>query len=348
MKNDILMDAIGMINDDTVADAHSKAARKHYAPGKRLVAVVAALVTALAVSISAMAAADVDAAYELLYQFSPSVAQLLKPINRSCEDNGIRMEVISADITGSEAYIYISVEDTTGDRIDSTIDLYDSYDINRSFDCAAHCELVNYDESTGKAVFLIHMESMDGSAIRGGKVTFSVKQLLSNKNIINGALPIDLTQAAEAEQTQIVSPGLFRGKASSSPFLVPQEGGVYSPGDGAEITAIGYIDGKLHIQVRYDRHRDGKWYYDNHGFLSLLDENGEQIMLDYYEFSGGERVNHKTDWQVFSGYECYYQEYIIDISPEELSHYSLYADLWLCDTSVEGDWQVTFRLENSQ
>lgn len=348
MKNDILMDAIGFINDDTIADAHSSVARKRYTPGKRFIAIAAAIVFAFAASVSAMAVADVDAAYELLYQFSPSIAQMLKPINKSCEDNGIRMEVISAEISGSEAYIYISMEDMTGERIDGTIDLYDSYDINRNFDCAAYCELINYDETTGKAVFLIHMESMDGSSIRGGKVTFSVRELLCNKNIIHDVLPIDLTQAADAMGTKAVSPDMFRGDTSSEPFLIPQEGGVYSPGDGAQITAMGYIDGKLHIQIRYDKHCDGKWYYDNHGFLSLLDENGEQVMIDYYEFWGGKKVTHKTDWQVFSGYESYYQEYIVDISPEELHRYSLYADLWLCDTRVEGDWEVTFSLKNSQ
>jgi len=355
MKNDILMDAIGMINDRAVSEAKNVFPAKKRPLGKTVLALAAALILSFAAALSAMAAADMDGAYQLLYAVSPSVAQLLKPVNMSCEDNGIRMEVISADITGSEAYIYISMEDVEGDRIDGTIDLYDSYDINRSFDCAAGCELVNYDEDTGKAVFLIHMETMDkDEEIRGGKITFSVRTLLSGKNIISEVLPVDLSQAAEPAETRLVAPELLRGTGSngqlpvSTCFLALQEGGVYTPGDGAQITAMGYIDGQLHIQVRYDRQRDGKWYYDNHGFLTLLDENGEQVRMDCFEFWGGERVTHRTDWQVFSGYESYYQEYIVDIPPEELSGYRLYGDIWLCDTAIEGDWEITFRMENSK
>ena len=247
-----------------------------------------------------------------------------------------------------------NVDGFEGSRIDGTIDLYDSYDINRAFDCAACCELVNYDESTGKAVFLIHMESMnEGERIRGGKITFSVRTLLSGKEVVSGELPVDLTLAEENAAAQSVSPELMRGTGSNGKypdftrFLAPVEGGVYTPGDGAQITAMGYIDGLLHIQTRFDRHRDGKWYYDNHGFLSLLNESGEEIPMECYEFWGGEVVTRATDWQVFQGHECFYQEYIADIAPEELGSCRLNGDFWLCDTAIDGRWQVTFPLENN-
>lgn len=354
MKTDVLVDAIGMMDEKFVDEAGRTSPNKRRSPGKVILAIAAAMILAFAASLSAMAAADVDGAYQLLYALSPSVAQILKPVNMSCEDEGVRMEVISADLSGDEAYIYISVEDMVGDRIDGTIDLYDSYDINRAFDCAASCELVNYDENTGKAVFLIHMENMNkGEKIRDGKITFSVRTLLSGKEVICGELPIDLTAAAREADAQVVSPELMRGTGSngeypdSTRFLAPVEGGVYTPGDGAQITAMGYIDGRLHIQTRFDRHRDGKWYYDNHGFLSLLNEKGEEIPMDCFEFWGGEVVTRRTDWQVFQGHECFYQEYIAEIPPEELENCRLNGDFWLCDTAIDGRWQVTFPLENN-
>ncbi len=355
MKTDILTDAVGMIRDDYIADAHSFTAKKRSRPFRTVVAVAAALTLTFAASLSAMAAADVDEAYRLMYALSPSVAQMLKPVCMSCEDNGVRMEVISADLNADEAYIYISMEDLIGDRIDSTIDLYDSYQINRNFDCAAGCELVNYDENTGKAMFLIHMQNMkEGEKIRGGKITFSVRELLSNKNVINEILPVDLTLAADNAPTQLVSPDRLRGTGfngqwpESTLFLAPQEDGVYNTGAGAALTAMGYIDGRLHIQMRYDTYRDGKWYYDNHGFLQLLDENGEPAEMDCYEFWDGEMVTSRTDWQIMQRHQSFCQEYILDIPPEELSGYRLHADLWLCDTHMDGNWEVTFPLENDQ
>ncbi len=351
MNNDKLMDAMGMIDEDYVADARS-AVRTRRSPAKMMLAFAAALILVFAVSLTAMAAADVGEAYDLLYNFSPTVAQLVRPVNMSCVENGIRMEVISAEISGSDAYVYISMEDLTGDRIDSTIDLYDSYDINRSFDCAAYCERIGYDEETGKALFLIHMQTMDKSrSIRGGKITFSVREMLSKKTVIDQILPVDLTQAIDPAETQFIDPERLRGTGSngktpdSYEFLAQREGGVYTPGDGAQITAMGYIDGRLHIQMRFDICRDGKWYYDNHGFLTLLDPMGEEIMMDYFEFWGGDMVMRKTDYQILQCHECFYQEYIIDIPPEELSRYSLRGDFCLCDTLIEGDWDVTFNLD---
>lgn len=343
MKEDRLMDAIGMIDEDMIADAHCAAARKRNISksSRFVIALAAAMVMLFGASLSAVAAGS-DAAYQLLYSFSPSVAQMVKPVNRSCTDNGIRMEVISADITGSEAYIYISMEDLAGDRIDGTIDLYDAYDINRSFDCAARCEQVSFDENTGKATFLIYMQSMDGKPIKGGKITFSVWKFLSGKNIIDELLPIDLTAASEAEQTQEIAPELFRGNAYSGELLAPLEGGVYTPAKGAQITAIGYIDGRLHIQIRYD----DMWRTDNHGWLSLEDADGDVIEGEEYQFWCGERVERSSRREIFQGYESFCQEYIFDVPPEKLADYSLRAQLWLCDTLIEGDWQVTFPLDN--
>ncbi len=341
MNEDRLMDAIGMIDEDIVADAHSSAAgKKTISRSSRFViALAAALVMLFGASLSAVAAGS-DAAYRILYGFSPSVAQLVKPVNKSCTDNGIRMEVISADITGSEAYIYISMEDLTGDRVDGTIDLFDAYDINRNFDCAARCERISFDEETGKAMFLIHMQSMDGKDIRRGKITFSVWKFLSRKNVINEILPIDLAAAGENAQTQTVSPDLFRGDIYYGELLAPQDGGVYTPGEGAQITAMGYIDGKFHVQIRYDE----MWRTDNHGWLSLEDANGNALECEEYQFWGGERKEHRSRREVFQGYESFYQEFVWDVTPEELAQYSLRAELWLCDTLVEGDWQVTFPL----
>jgi len=341
MNEDRLMDAIGMIDEGIIADARSSGARiKTISRSSRFViALAAALVMLFGASLSAVAAGS-DAVYQILYGFSPSVAQMVKPVNKSCTDNGIRMEVISADIIGSEAYIYISMEDITGDRVDSTIDLFDAYDINRNFDCAAGCERVSFDEETGKALFLIHMQSMDGKDIRRGKITFSVWKFLSRKNVINELLPVDLLSADEKAQTQKVSPDLFRGEAYYGELLAPQDGGVYTPGDGAQITAMGYIDGKFHIQIRYD----DMWRTDNHGWLSLEDASGNTLACEEYQFWAGEQKEYTSYREVFQGHEDFYQEFVWDVTPEELARCSLRAELWLCDTLVEGDWQVTFPL----
>ncbi len=341
MNKDILMDAIGMIDQEMVADAHRPAAKKRLPKTLRCAAAFAAcFVVMAAVSLSA-AAAGSDTAYRMLYSISPYAAQLVRPVNLSCTENGIRMEVISAEISGSDAYVYLSVEDMEGERVDGTIDLFDSYSINRHVDSAAHCEFAGYDEATGKASFLVHIQTMDGSEMKRGKVSFFLGYFLSGKNIISGAMPLDLAAAEASPATRTVAPELFRGDIFSGQVLAPVEGGIYTPGKGAQITALGYIDGRLHMQVRYE----SIWLTDNHGWFSLEDENGRTLDGLVYEFRGGERTSRNLPGYHAVGYADCYQEYIWDIAPEELPRCSLQANLWLCDSLTEGPWQVTFPLD---
>ena len=80
-------------------------------------AMVASLLLVFTMSVPALAAADFGPAYNLLYKVSPAIAQKLKPVRMSCEDNGIKFEVISAYVEGSEAKIFISAQDIDGDKI---------------------------------------------------------------------------------------------------------------------------------------------------------------------------------------------------------------------------------------
>ena len=74
-----------------------------------------------------------------------AAAQYFTPVQHACEDQGIRMEVLSVYIHGDTAEIYISLQDQTGNRIDETTDLFDSYDILRPYDSTATCRFAGYD-----------------------------------------------------------------------------------------------------------------------------------------------------------------------------------------------------------
>lgn len=153
MRADPLLDAIGMIDGATIQAARTYTVKRR--PYRRYAALAAAAVLCVLLTVPALAFAGVAPAYEVLYAISPAIAQTLKPVQLSCEDNGIRMEVISAAVQGNRADIYISIQDLTGDRIDETVDLFDSYQINRSFDGSATCQLASYDAQRKEATFLI-------------------------------------------------------------------------------------------------------------------------------------------------------------------------------------------------
>ena len=168
----MLIDAIGEIDENKIRDAKMFTTKGKKRSFKRIIATAATIVLCLTTSVSVLAA-TVTPVYLMLYQVSPSLAQMLKPVQLSCEDNGIKMELVSAAVYKNEAAIYISLQDMTDqNRIDKSTDLFDSYHINRDFDSTATCSMVSFDEETGIATFLIKISQWNDKKIGGDKITF--------------------------------------------------------------------------------------------------------------------------------------------------------------------------------
>lgn len=316
------------------------AAQKAPAHPRRLrpLIALAAVLVCLALAVPAFAmpalAADPDG-YALLYSISPAAAQFFKPVNRSDEDNGIRLTVDSVYLHSDTVEIYVSLQDLTGDRLDETTDLFDSYRINRGFDCSATCSLAGYDAQTRTARFLISITSFDGQDIEGDKLTFSLNRLLTGKTESEGAVTgLDLAAAQAEPATQQVT---WRGgsgiaaetggsAAETRTALVPT-GTLAALTPGVAITAMGYVDGLLHIQVLYENILET----DNHG----------QLWLE----SGAERIECLGTLSFFAenGSDSF-EEYVFDVSPAQLADCTLYGSFVTADTLIEGSWEITFPL----
>lgn len=289
-------------------------------------------------------AATVKPIYQLMYLVSPAVAQFFMPVQKSDEENGIKMEVVSAYIHENKAEIYITMQDLTEDRIDETTDLFNSYSIHRPFDSFAHCERVGYDESTKTATFLITMEEWGKHNIKGDKLTFSVREFLSHKKIYeNLSVPIDLATISVAKKTQIVS---SRGGGGAdyeayvlfeqNPIaLVPTEPMRELCVDGIDLTGIAYIDGMLHIQTAVE----GRFDNDNYGYFFLKDRNGTIVHCNYnFGFTNQYEHADRID----------YDEYVFNIPQKQLGEYTLHGYFVTSGMKTEGPWQVTFPLEQGK
>ena len=316
------------------------AAQKAPARPRRLrpLIALAAVLVCLALTVPAFAmpalAANPDG-YALLYSISPAAAQFFKPVNRSNEDNGIRLTVDSVYLHSDTVEIYVSLQDLIGDRLDETTDLFDSYRINRGFDCSATCSLAGYDAQTRTARFLISITSFDGQDIEGDKLTFSLNRLLTGKTETEGAVTgLDLAAAQAEPATQQVE---WRGGsgiaaeaggsgAETRTALVPT-GTLAAPAPGVAITAMGYVDSLLHIQVLYENILET----DNHGQLWL--ENGAEKLeclgsLSFFAENGSDS----------------YEDYYFDVTPAQLADCTLYGSFVTADTLIEGSWEITFPL----
>ena len=328
MKTDKLINAIGMIDEKYVEDAHKPYMKIRHRGLKRF-AIAAAAMLCIAAPLPAMTAFGSDIAYNLLYMASPAVAQTFKPIQKSCEDKNIRMEVISADIQGDEAHFYISMQ---GDMIDETTDLYDSYNIKCPFDSVGHVSFSDFDENTKTAYFVVNIKTMNGEKIPKGKVTFSVRELIFDKHEFEGAIDgVDLSEVPKNPPT--IENINFRGAsgyyepiidmlAPSSPLTEIM--------DGISVTGIGYIDGKLHIQTYYE----DILKTDNHGYVYLVDENGKRISEEFADISFWDDERKGS-----------YDEKVFDIDYNDLENYSPCGHFWTSNGYESGDWEVTFKMK---
>lgn len=324
-----------------VTRSGGKKKKKTFSFRKPAIAVLAICIC-MSLAVPALAA-TVEPVYRLMYAVSPGIAQFFMPIQRSDEDNGIKMEVVSAYIRGNAADIYITMQDRTGNRIDGTVDLNDSYSINRPFGSLASCQRVGYDEKTKTATFLISITEWGNRKIAGDKITFSVGEFISGKKDYGDLrIPIDLSSVAAAKDTQKVYATGGSGtdyekylKEGETTALTPSKAMDGFPVEGLELTGIGYIGGKLHIQTAAYDNLDK----DNHGYFYLKNADGNRIDLDYdFSFVNQFRQPGRID----------YHECVFDVPQEKIGSYSLYGNFVTSGIHTEGDWRVTFPLEQAE
>lgn len=321
---------------------------------KPAIAIMTLIITYCSVPVLAV---NVPVIYDLMYLVSPSVAQHFMPVQKSCESNGVEMEVISAYIKDNTAQVYITLKDLKENRVDGTTDLNDSYDINKAFDCTiGHCENIGYDEKTKKATFLITITNKENKDIIGEKVTFKMSNFISNKEEWNGVkLPISLEQIeSNIEKQKVRIAGFSTTNKKYENIYDKDEETAIIPNKDIEfgvtdmtITGIAYFDNKLHIQVAAKNNLK----IDNHGEIYLKNnETNEKKMIAYkLHFilgKNGDKYEYSSDYyRADNPNRIDFTEYVFDISQEELKNYTIYGDFCAGGLNTEGDWKVTFPLE---
>jgi len=338
MRGTMLLDKMALI-DPAYVEAADVPPKRRKNSWMKWSAAAACLCLIFVLTVPVMAAGQT--LYHMLYAVSPATAQRFRPIQRSCEDQGIRMEVVAAYIHEDTAEIYISLQDLQGGRLDETIDLFDSYQINSPFDFTGHCKFSGFDPDTQTATFLITIEQWNKQDIAGDKLTFSIRKILGSKKTFEGVLEnVQLDAIELTAATQTIRARGFGGlgeygntNAEEGVTVLKPVGNIPSPVDGAVITGVGYVDGNLHVQVYYEDILNT----DNHGSIALLHrETGETIICNSsVSFFDDENKGSYDDY-IFTG-----------ISVDALGDYALYGYFVTATGSVEGNWSITFPLENT-
>lgn len=288
-------------------------------------------------TIALAASAGSIVAYDILYSLYPEMAGKLTPVNLSCVDNGIQMEIEAVDIENDTALVYISMKDLEGERIDETTDLFDSYHIHSSGDSIGTCSRIGYNEEEKEVTFLIQLQQMYGKEITGKKLTFSVTELLSGKQEMDEELSQIVLKNIESvtdtqQEVEERGAGGFGDWEMVTSFLKENQQQSFSPIDGVTVTAYGFVDGRLHVQVHYENIHET----DNHGYIYFKDKKGNVIHSDVsIGFWDAEHLGS-------------YDEYVFNIFPgDDLTEYTIWGHFWVCPNLTKGYWEVTFPVEET-
>lgn len=289
---------------------------------------VLALLLALTIATPALAA-GVPAINEMLYLISPEAAMHFRPVNRVCTDNGVTVELMAVNIYDNDAQMYISVQ---GDMIDETVDLFDNYKLDTSRFGITRCELETYLPDSNTALFFIDYFHEDGSPIEGQKLTFTLTELLTNKQ----EYEVDLTYLMpdtkeEAPSFKCERITAWSGRNGANPEQLNPSGLVLTPADkpspiveGTSLSAIGYVDGTLRVQLRFEN--------------AERNDNDTQSFI-WFETPDGWIIADTSTLIFWDGDACLH-EYIYTNIPEDAM---LKGYFTTCD-SVSGDWSITFPL----
>jgi hypothetical protein len=351
MTEDKLLEAIGEI-DEAMAMGAEEEKKGFRISGKKLLAVALAAVLTLSAAVTAFAASNQEI-NDLLYSVWPWAAQALKPVNLSCEDQGIRMEVKSASLKDNEAFVTLTMQDLTGDRLDETMDLFDTAALQLPCDGSGTCTLLDYDESTKTASFAVYMR-FNGEIQETDKVSFTVDRFLTKKQETMVDLRPLLGDIPVTDSVPI--PGRVRG-ASAGDFtdenvsgikkievLSPQNSLEIPVTEGVTLCGAGIVEDILHVQIRYADIQ----HTDNHGFLWLLDSDGKDYGHGGMPDSGIFSVSWWDQDNGMKGSSDSWEEYLFADYPEDLSQIRLYGDFFTAAPAIEGNWRVTFPLSAIQ
>lgn len=294
----------------------------------------------LFLSVNFLAAASPDFK-NLLSLIGYQVELYLQPINLVSESDGIKLEVLGAMNDDDSTIIYLTLQDLTKDRIDETLDIYN---FTLSGARVLNMRVIDYNEETHTAT--LQLQGHDGKNINGKNVYFGIQSFLSDKVFYDDFIPsLDLSLfASQAAESITLKEGDSSGGSglmglenrSNIKVLKPNQLNLTLPElDFITISNVGYIDNKLHIQVKY---RDNS--IDDHGYFYFVDESGEEVDISSGSISFGVNENNETQ------YGTNMEEYIFDITLEQLESLQLKGDFVTANQYTEGDWRVKFKLES--
>lgn len=346
------------LHEETSRTALSRRARW----GRSMVAGVALS----AILVVTAAAATLGGFDWFIERFNPSFSEIVEPVEVSCEDQGIRMEVIGAQKYENKAIVYLSLQDISGkNRLTEQTSFRDGFGItmNRQSQDKNNEEtdetssfswrekLLFFDEVTNTLYYEFNITA-DADSPLADPLELGSHLIYFSKKSYEEPASVPLTGLDVAPLISIDEKQIWGG--TNVPDDLTGITAALKPGNYANLTDdtddqwisnIGIVDGKLHVQI-------GKVFNKEFGStdatLALKASDGNIIEPDYELTFLGDKNHRLRNARTgdYSDAVYKYEESVFPVSIDELNDCILYYSCSVY-SGVEGRWKVAANLSDT-
>lgn len=329
--------------------------------------VSAVAAVALAVLLVGTATAAAFGGFDwFIEKFNPTFGEVVEPVEISCEDQGIRMEIIGAQKFDNMAIVYLSLQDISGqNRLTEQTDFRDGFNVatcsqaqetdGQGFEVVMGSyswsqKQLYFDAETNTIYYEFSITADSNTPFSDPLELGSFLIYFDKRDYVNEPISLSLSNLTDAKTIPVGESQVWGG--TNVPDDLGTELTVLAPGkyasmphgeDDQWVSNIGIVDGKLHVQI-------GKVWNEEFGSsdasLSLMTSDGDLIEADYKLMLLGDADDHLLGKEDYDDAIYKYEEVVFSVDIEKLDTYTL------CYTGsvysgVEGDWNVTVNLSDT-
>lgn len=338
--------------------------------------VTGALIVSISLCGVPVMAKGISKVYELMNLVPPEVAKDFVPIELdNINNNNIRLEVISANIEGNTAKLYITLEDLNNNKI---IDI-NSYNLRGLGEASLGLEFYGFEDN--KAIYMINITDLKNQDILesiSNNIVFEVNELsienrkfgdmsgesseqefkinLDNLDNISNISDIIKENVGIKEIRLTGASGEFE-KYLGKNFIdlnyidVPVENiePISMGVDNFDIVTATYLevgevgeDRFLNMCVRVSTASPDTDY----SYLYLKHKTNNNNIMPLYTLGYSNYIYQPTQEEINKEPLVRYTNYIFDISPEELDNYDLYGSGYIQGKTIKTDLKVEFNIRD--
>ena len=193
----------------------------------------------------------------------PGITKELKPVNLSCEKQGIRFEVTSALVKGNEAWAVYTLEDITGDRGSPEegycVGGYEKDTEGKEPKTETYL-LQRAGETGRRQIYVKHIEAKNPLRTEDDIFTVGIKQVCIERYKQIDLIPFlkEYGKNVEGIEMPELHPAFSKTARQGMKILDYTQPLDISLLENVKLTGIGWIDDQLHTQIHLPQNRSGQ------------------------------------------------------------------------------------------